>query len=71
MPNIATVIPVMEHINKHLAMAVLNFKYLVAIQTALTMEKRTLNRYYDKSEVFCIAMGLFCFNKFYYISQYP
>jgi hypothetical protein len=62
MPNIATVIPAMDHIDKHLATAALDPKYPLAVKAALAIGKRTLNRYYNKtdySEVFRIAMGLF------------
>ena len=59
-PNIATVIPAMDHIDEHLATAALSSVYPLAIKAALAIGKRTLNRYYDKtdhSEVFRIAMG--------------
>jgi hypothetical protein len=62
-PNIAMVIPAMDHIDKHLATAALESRYPLAIKAALAIGKRTLNRYYDKtdhSEVFRIAMGRFC-----------
>jgi len=62
MPNIATVIPAMDHIDEHLATAALSSTYPLAIKAALAIGKRTLNRYYDKtdhSEVFRIAMGQF------------
>jgi hypothetical protein len=71
-PNIATVIPAMDHIDEHLATAALESKYPLAIKAALAIGKRTLNRYYDKtdhSEVFRIAMGLFFYiNNFCSIS---
>ena len=62
MPSIATVIPAMDHIDKHLATAAINNKYPLAIKAALVIGKKTLNRYYDKtdhSEVFRIAMGMY------------
>ncbi len=52
----------MDHIDEHLATAALNSAYPLAIKAALAVGKRTLNRYYDKtdhSEVFRIAMGKF------------
>jgi hypothetical protein len=50
----------MDHLDSHLATAASNTKYPVAIKAALVMGKKTLNRYYNKtdhSEVFRIAMG--------------
>lgn len=59
-PNIATVIPVIDCIDETLATSASNSQYSVSIQAALAMGKRTLNRYYSKtdySEVYRIAMG--------------
>ena len=64
-PSIATVIPAIDHIDEHLATAILNPNYLIAIKAALVIGKMTLNRYYNKtdhSEVFHIAMGMFFFD---------
>jgi hypothetical protein len=64
--NIATVIPAMDHIDSHLTDAAVNAKYPVSIQAALAIGKKTINRYYDKtdhSEVYRIAMG----NYFYFL----
>jgi hypothetical protein len=50
----------MDHIDEYLATASQNVKYSEAIRAALALGKRTLNRYYDKtdhSEVYRIAMG--------------
>lgn len=50
----------MDHINKYLATASQNVKYSEAIRAALTLRKKTLNCYYDKTdhfEVYQIAMG--------------
>lgn len=50
----------MDHIDEHLATAAIEKKYPLAIKAALAIGKKTLNRYYDKtdqSEVFRIAMG--------------
>ena len=61
MPNIAIVIPAMDHINEHLTTAAINCKYPLAIKAALAIGKKTLNRYYNKtdhSEVYRIAMGM-------------
>ena len=54
----------MDHIDEHLATAALNYRYPLAIKAAIAIGKRTLNRYYDKtdqSDVFRIAMGTFYF----------
>jgi hypothetical protein len=51
----------MDHIDEHLATAAIDNKYSLAIKAALAVGKKTLNRYYDKtdqSEVFRIAMGM-------------
>jgi hypothetical protein len=42
-PNIVTVIPAMDHIDVKLATDASNDKYLLLIQAALVMEKKTLN----------------------------
>lgn len=50
----------MDHIDEYLATACQNIKYSEAIRAALALGKKTLNRYYDKtdhSEVYRIAMG--------------
>lgn len=52
----------MDHIDEHLATAAIDNKYPLAIKAALAIGKKTLNRYYDKSdqsEVFRIAMGMY------------
>jgi hypothetical protein len=62
MPNLATIIPAMDHIDKHLTTAAINNKYPLAIKAALAIGKKTLNCYYDKtddSKVFRIAMGMY------------
>ena len=61
MPSIATVIPAMDHIDEHLTTAALSDNYCLAIKAAVAIGKKTLNRYYDKTdhlEVFRIAMGM-------------
>ena len=55
------VIPVMDHIDDHLSSAAINDDYPLALKAALTISKKTLNRYYNKtddSEVYHIAMGI-------------
>ena len=52
----------MDHIDEHLATATIDNEYPLAIKAALAIGKKTLNRYYDKtdhSEVFRIAMGMY------------
>jgi hypothetical protein len=59
-PNIATVIPAMDRIDEVLATNALDDQYLISIKAALSMVKRTLNRYYSKtdlSDVYRIAMS--------------
>jgi len=61
-PNLATVIPAMDHLDKVLATAADNSsKISPAICAALAISKTTLNKYYnltDQSEVYRIAMGM-------------
>jgi len=49
-PNLATVIPAMDHIDTHLATAGQNVKYSPAIHTSLTLGKAHLNKYYDMTD---------------------
>jgi hypothetical protein len=59
-PNLATVIPAMDHIDSVLATSAINNRYCLAIQAALTIGKKTLNHYYSKtdlSNMYRIAMG--------------
>lgn len=60
-PNLAKVIPAMDHIDRHLATAALDSDYDPAIQAALAIGKKILNKYYamtDHSELYRIAMGM-------------
>jgi hypothetical protein len=60
-PNLATVIPAMDHIDQHLTTQSLNRLYGPPVRVALALGKATLNRYYnltDASEVYRIAMGM-------------
>jgi len=50
----------MDHIDTYLATAAQNTRYPLSIRAALALGRRTLNRYYNKtdhSEVYRIAMG--------------
>jgi hypothetical protein len=60
-PDLATVIPVMDHIDQVLTSQSANHIYEAPIRVALIMGKKTLNRYYtltDSSEVYRIAMSV-------------
>jgi hypothetical protein len=61
-PNIDSVIPAMDYIDQQLTNSALDPKYSLSIKTAISLGKRTLNRYYDMtnhSEIYRIAMGEF------------
>jgi len=60
-PNIATVIPAMDRIDEVLTASAVDAQFSNPVKAALLMGKRTLNRYYSKtnlSEVYRIAMGV-------------
>ena len=62
--NIAAVIPAMDKIDEVLATNSLNPKYSAAIVAALSIGKKTLNRYYEKtdlSHIYRIAMSTLSF----------
>ena len=59
--NIATVIPAMDTIDEALATNALSSKYSIAIHAALSIGKKTLNHYYEKTDfstTYRIAMGI-------------
>ncbi|KAG5649995.1 hypothetical protein H0H81_001130 [Sphagnurus paluster] len=60
-PNLATVIPAMDHIDEVLATNALdNAKFSRPLQAALAMGKNTLNRYYSKtddSDIYRVVMS--------------
>ncbi|PPQ81717.1 hypothetical protein CVT26_007779 [Gymnopilus dilepis] len=60
-PNLATVIPAMDHIDKVLATCSDSpYQFSPAIRAALAIGKKAMNKYYNKtdhSEVYRIAMG--------------
>ena len=61
-PSLTTVIPAMDYINKVLVSNATNNNFSLSIQAALSMSKKTLNRYYSKtddSELYQIAIGAF------------
>ena len=61
-PNLATVIPAMDHIDEALTTQSHDPTFEISIRTALGIAKRTLNHYYDRtdySEVYRIAMSSF------------
>ncbi|KAJ8515393.1 hypothetical protein ONZ45_g7180 [Pleurotus djamor] len=60
-PNLATVIPAMDHIDEKFGSDALNPKLHSAIRASVAVAKRTCNRYYsrtDGSELYRIAMVL-------------
>jgi hypothetical protein len=59
-PHLATVIPAIDLIDERFASYTVDMKLSPAIRAAVATAKRTLNRYYEKtdqSEVYRIAMG--------------
>jgi hypothetical protein len=59
-PNLATVIPAMDHIDERFTTDALDVTYEPAIRSSLGITKAMLNHYYnmtDYSEVYRIAMG--------------
>lgn len=59
-PNLAAVIPVMDAFDEHLTNYSLDRKILPSIRAAVGLAKKTLNRYYgrtDESNAYRIAMG--------------
>ncbi|TFY67078.1 hypothetical protein EVJ58_g1873 [Rhodofomes roseus] len=60
-PNLAMVIPVMDHLDEHLTNYSLKASVLPSIRAAVGLAKKTLNRYYgktDESDTYRIAMVL-------------
>ncbi|KAF8811031.1 hypothetical protein BYT27DRAFT_7008139, partial [Phlegmacium glaucopus] len=60
-PNIPTVLPAMDHIDEWLMTASINSKIPASIRAAASLSKKTLNRYYERSDcskVYHIAMVL-------------
>jgi hypothetical protein len=60
-PNIATVIPAMDRIGEVIAASALDSQFSTPIKAALLMGKKTLDRYYTKtnfSDVYRIAIGM-------------
>lgn len=60
MPNLAAVIPVMDAFDEHLTTYSRDLKFLPSIRAAAGLAKKTLNRYYgrtDDSNAYRIAMG--------------
>ena len=59
-PNIVTVLPAMNLINRKLTTDAISGKYCVAIRTSLEVARCTLNHYYNKtdySELYRITMS--------------
>ncbi|KAF8867525.1 hypothetical protein BD779DRAFT_1464272 [Infundibulicybe gibba] len=71
-PNLATVIPAMDHIDRTFTTDALDPAYEPSIRAALVLGKKTLNRYYhltDDSEVYRIAMVLHPRHKLQYFKD--
>ncbi|KAG5649124.1 hypothetical protein H0H81_006120, partial [Sphagnurus paluster] len=72
-PNLATVIPAMDHIDEVLATNALdNAKFSRPLQAALAMGKNTLNRYYSKtddSDIYRVVMILHPRHKLSYFQR--
>ncbi|KAF9494257.1 hypothetical protein BDN71DRAFT_1393489, partial [Pleurotus eryngii] len=71
-PSLPMAIPAMDFIDGKLATFALDPEYDVSIFTALSLAKRTMNRYYDKtdhSEVYCIAIILHTWHKLVYFKK--
>src|ERR1700722_19934437 len=67
-PNLATVIPAMDHIDRVLATNAIESRSGLAVQAALSIGKKTSNHYYSKtdlSNIYRIAMG-----KYYHLFPY-
>lgn len=61
-PSIPMVIPAMDHIEDVLSTNATSARYSKSIRSALSIGRRTLNKYYSKtdlSETYRIAMGMF------------
>jgi hypothetical protein len=61
----------MDHLNEHLATAASGHKYDTVIKAAIAVGKKTLNRYYDRtdhSELYRIAMCT-CFLNIFHASS--
>ncbi|KAL4264910.1 Vacuolar processing and transposase activity regulator [Pleurotus pulmonarius] len=60
-PNLATVIPAMDHIDEKFGSDALNTRLHAAIRASVAVAKRTCNRYYsrtDESDLYRVAMVL-------------
>ncbi|KAF8551359.1 hypothetical protein OG21DRAFT_1418173 [Imleria badia] len=72
MPNLASVIPAMDHINNKFMKYARDRKYTIAIYSTILLAKKTLNRYYtltDDSDVYRITMVLHPWHKLAYFKH--
>jgi hypothetical protein len=72
-PNLATVIPAMDHIDRVLATSSENNQYSLSIHASLVIGKNAINRYYNKtdhSKTYHIAMGMCSFIHMFSTSHY-
>lgn len=63
--NLPMVITAMDFIDKEFGKYSCDASYLQSIHAAISLPKKTLNRYYsltDKFEVYCIAMGAYTYS---------
>lgn len=59
-PNLAKVIPIMDHIDSELATMALDKKYALSVQAAVILGKKLLSKYYnltDNYDLYRIAMS--------------
>jgi hypothetical protein len=67
-PNLAAIIPAMDHIDRVLATNAIENHSSLAVQVVLSISKKTLNHYYSKtdlSNIYQITMG-----KYYHLFPY-
>jgi hypothetical protein len=67
-PNVASVIPAMDHLDEHLTLAAVSQKYDPEIRAVVIIGKKTLNYYYDPTdhlELYRIAMGMSLFMSYH------
>ena len=63
----------MDHIDTHLATSLQDDSLSVALHATLAIGKKTLNRYYNKtdlSEIYRVAMGMYYFHYFTIFTTY-
>ena len=69
-PCLASVIPAMDKMHHKLTAVSQNTKYSPALQIALRLGTKLLNKYYsltNDSDVYCIVMGMSYFTQLHYM----